>query len=238
MVTRLNEIEVYRGESFTIHKALVNNDGSPYVISSELSNPYYLLSISNGKYSQEGRVVFNYWLSLEQYPRFYSTNIVNLADVTTDAEGGTTLYDDFDDIKSFPINGYYKGEYVTIPSTYAVFHSKGKYKYWEGEWKEYTCELIKTFTSDDTSEWLPMEYLYSIQLVSGISTTDVLKELCTKYNISYVDNVQAHTSLVEAGYVFPINFEVTQPLGRIVSSVPVLVPTRLSVNEYLQGDIL
>ena len=38
-----NELKVYRGENFTIDKLLKNRDGSPYIISNELQNPYWLI---------------------------------------------------------------------------------------------------------------------------------------------------------------------------------------------------
>ena len=78
MKTLNNEITVHREETFTMEKIVQNKDGSPYIISNKLNNPYWLLSISTTRYEQENRYVKNYWLSLKDHPRFTNTRAVNL----------------------------------------------------------------------------------------------------------------------------------------------------------------
>lgn len=73
METFKHAIKAYRGETFTIDKVIRNQDGTPFVISNELQNPHFLISVSNTKYSQENRFVRNYWLSLEDFPKFTMT---------------------------------------------------------------------------------------------------------------------------------------------------------------------
>lgn len=70
MESNRHAIKAYRGETFTIDKVLRNKDGSPYIISNEIKNPYLLISVVNASHSQENRFFRNYWLDLQNYPRF------------------------------------------------------------------------------------------------------------------------------------------------------------------------
>ena len=163
-----NELKVYRGENFTIDKILQNRDGTPYVISSALANPYFLISVSNTQYSQQNRYVKNYWLSLESFPRFEYTNIFDIRDIKTAETGGVSMYSAFDKVKDGILKGYLNNVLVEVDlKGYAVCTDGTGYKYWDNGWHEYECRLIKMFSSDDTQEWVSQTYLYSIQLVTG-----------------------------------------------------------------------
>jgi hypothetical protein len=70
METNRHAIKAHRGETFTIDKVLRNKDGSPYIISNEIKNPYLLISVVDASHSQENRFFRNYWLDLQNYPRF------------------------------------------------------------------------------------------------------------------------------------------------------------------------
>lgn len=67
-----DEIQITRGENCTYDTIVKNNDNSPYLISSKLVNPYWLITIATGKYYEHGRAVFNYWLPI---PKRTVTNI-------------------------------------------------------------------------------------------------------------------------------------------------------------------
>ena len=78
MQTRNNEIIVHRGETWTMRKLIKNKDGSPYIISSRLNNPYWLISIASATYSQANRYVLEMWLNIDDLPRFKLTRPVEL----------------------------------------------------------------------------------------------------------------------------------------------------------------
>lgn len=96
METNRHFIKAHRGETFTIDKVLQNKDGSPYIISNELQNPYLLISVTGSQYDNSKTFYRNYWLNLENFPRFTRTTPVN----------------------SNEINGWHKN--VTFPSTQVV----------------------------------------------------------------------------------------------------------------------
>lgn len=149
MKTYRNEITVRRNESFTIDRFIVNRDGSPYVISSELHNPWFLITVASTNYNQKERYVKNYWLSTEEIPKFLITQI---EEKTTDWNA-----------LPYPNDNTYD----------RVYHHKGEYKYYTNKsnegitWNDYDCRIVKTFTPEDTSEWVEQSYQYSIRLVSG-----------------------------------------------------------------------
>lgn len=168
-----NELKVYRGESFTIDKLLQNRDGTPYVISSALENPYFLLSVSNTQYSQENRYIKNYWLSLESFPRFESTQVFDIREVKNESNGGVSVYHNFYEVYDGILYGYLHNVPVEVGlKGYAVCTDGTGYKYWDDGWHDYECRLVKMFSSDDTQEWVSQTYLYSIQLVTGDKKQD------------------------------------------------------------------
>lgn len=210
MKTFNNEIVIQQGESFTIDKYIENIDGSPYIISNQLKNPYFLLTVSTSKYAQSNRYVKNYWLSLKDFPRFYLTKPIDLTSIKIAADSAIAAYSDFPN--SLP-KGYINGTYVKFDSVNdAVFYltnSSGKrvYKYWCTEkdvngntigWTEYRCRLIKSFTFEDTEKWIAQNYVYSIRLVSG--------------------------SIAQSG---------DKPLGKFDNTIDILPPTKLSVLKNI-----
>lgn len=203
-----NELKVYRGESFTIDKILVNRDGTPYVISSKLVNPHFLISVSNTQYSQQNRYVKNYWLTLDNFPRFESTEIFDIRSIKNSVgENSSSLYTSFEVAKEgilqlSCLSGYLNGEPVEIhPEEYAVCTDGVSYKYWKNdEWYDYQCRIVKTFTTEDTKEWISQNYFYSIQLVTG-------------------NEVEGDDAPIV-----------------VQSSYPILPPTAIKVINYVQGD--
>lgn len=255
MQTYKNEIKVYRGETFTVDKILQNRDGTPYIISSALQNPYILISVSNTQYAQENRYVKNYWLSLENFPRFESTHVFDIKELKLGADSEDVAYDtfeelsedaleNFEEIGQAIVQGYLNGKYVSIDlAGFAVLTDGTSYKYWDADSKslvDYECRIVKTFSSDDTREWIAQNYLYSIQLVYGTSTLEYLTEQVLSFMPDF-DNTDItvellYRLLVVRGYEFPTNFEVTQPL-LAMSGIPILQPTAIKVIDYTQGEI-
>lgn len=210
MRTLNNEITIHRGETFSMDKIIVNKDNSPYIISSKLRHPYWLLSISTTKYIQANRYIKNYWLDLSNFPRFESTQPVDIADFKTSASGDENMYTDFSDMTydestNTIATGYIDGVHVSYSPTDAVFYKETddgvEYKYYNvatGKWLDYYCRIIVRFSTADTNEWVEQSYVYSIDLVDGDAT------------------------------------EGERPI--IVDwKIPILIPTKLSVLSNIQG---
>lgn len=200
MQVNKNELKVYRGESFTIDKLLVNRDGTPYIVSNELQNPYWLISVSNTQYSQQKRYIRNYWLSLENFPRFSLTTPFDIHSLKISESSDDSSYDTFDDIieANGILGGFLNGVFVEIDlSTYAVITDGNEFKYWNGmTLVKYECRIVKTFSTNDTKDWQSQNYLYSIQLVSGVDIAKEEPTFTTSYpilqptSIKVIDYVQ------------------------------------------------
>lgn len=250
MQTYKNELTVTRGETFTIDKLLQNKDGSPYIVSNKLNNPFWLLSISNTVYSQENRYVKNYWLPVSS-PKFNSTNAVNIKDIKVSNDvNAMSKYNSIHDVISFPIVGYYNNSYVSFDdgtdSVFYEFDENGNatYLYWDDEnnqWIEYECRIIKTFLQNDTKDWLSQNYQYSIQLVSGILVREYLENVAEDFGIAFDENMsdyELYNMLLNLKVKFPKDFDVEQALGSIDTMYPILEATKIKVLDNTQGEIV
>lgn len=157
MILNGNEMTVYRGETFTIDRTIVNRDNSPFIVSSEYNNPYILLTITSTKYNQENRYLANWWLDLTDLPRFPNTVVKEISSVNS------------------------ASEYADDEPMQFVYHDNktGKYQYLKeynvGEdalFEDYEFRIIHAFTHDITKDWVEQTYLYSIRLVAGRKTDE------------------------------------------------------------------
>ena len=208
-----NEIVVRRNETFTIDKIIQNRDGSPYLISSELQNPHFLITVTNSLYDQKDRYLCNIWCPIDGVlPRFYTTVPVDMS-IFKD-EYGEQLYTSFDNM-GLP-QGLVGDDIVAYEPGDALFYFEDDdgnriYKYWdgsedEGSWKDYSCRIIQKFTNEITRNWIEGEYFYSIDLVSG--------ELNPNFDVSNGDS---------------------RPINGPDELIPILGPTRLTVLSNLKG---
>lgn len=169
MLARHNEITITRGETFTMNKKITNLDGSPYIVSSELQNPHWLITITPTRYSTDKNKVINKWLDISNYPRFKNTQPVKLPD-------GFSFSTD-----EFP-NAEYNGDETSGYANVTIFYENNgfgviSYKYWKyinnikgnyrGEWVDYSCDIITTYSRDITLGLAEQDYLYNINLVAG-----------------------------------------------------------------------
>lgn len=159
MRTYNNELSVTRGETFTMDFVVKNPDGSPYIVSSSLGKPFWLITVANTRYTQENRYVLNTWMPVECL-RFKSTVAVKISTF----EGNT--HPDFE-----------YGDADTYDNS-AVYTDGVSYKYWKynqpvdaaksGTWVDYIApRIIVPYDVEDTSKWTEQEYLYSIALIDG-----------------------------------------------------------------------
>lgn len=187
-----NEITVHRGESWTLSKKIRNKDGSPYIISNALTNPYWLITISSQLYTENDRYVLNKWLDLSDFLRFHYTRPMRLKDINLDYN--------FNNI-SIPTG--YEGDETSGYANIAIFYDIDNdgvisYKYWEyinniegdydGQWVDYECPIVTTFTTEITKNWYEQNYYYNIVLIDGISTLDYLREVAYGVGINIEDS--------------------------------------------------
>lgn len=265
MKTLNNEIIIHRNETFTLDKILENKDGSPYIISNKLSNACFLITISSTRYQQEGRYIKNYWLTLNNYPRFTYTNAVDLHSIKTSATGTTNKYSNFDSVtgpdyitiegesKRYLVYGYVNGKLTYFDVDDCVFYlddTNGRtYKYWSlpegedtgGEWKTYTCRIVKAFLQSDTVDLVEQSYVYSIRLVSGQSVLEYLRVLCDKYDIEYSTNDSAETLynlLIAENVEFDENFDINRYIVQYDTVTVILAPSKLAVLSDISGGLL
>ena len=261
------QLSVHTGETFTIDFTFVNSDGSPYIISKNLSNPYFLVSIASNKYREESNYLLNYWAKLNFIPRFENTNCISLISVDNtylpqngdwNGNGGTPIVplpSGYNTIGSYLVNGvrsYFANKAVLY---YEDEDGNTTYKYWlydanpnsdpdnpdySGHWVDYDLRLVKNFTQDVTKEWTNGTYFYSITIVSGNEMIDYLRGLCTANNIPFeqTDTVnELYELLIANGYVFPEDFNLTRPIYEYDAVYPLIAPTALMVLASLNGDI-
>ena len=233
MINDNNVIQIYRGESFTIDKLICNKDGSPYIISNKFVNPYFLLSISNSVYNQNNREIRNYWIPLSNFPKFNITQCLEASRIQNFDINSTV----------FPEDLYLDGDVTkTLDVDDAVIHYDERYVYFSeklNKWIDYECPLSITFLTEDTSTWEAENYLYSIQLVSGIKNEDWLINLAKNHALnSTLTKDEIYIELLNIGYKFPEDYDVNQPLGFIYASYPILNPKELKVINYMQGGVI
>lgn len=244
-----NELVVRRNETFTIDKYVENRDGSPYIISNQLSNPYFLITVAGATYQHADRYVYHAWLPVT-LPRFKTTVPVNIADFKD--SDGNIKWKNFDNLQNLP-DGYVNGVLTTYTEgNDALFYCENDdgdriYKYWNDGWKDYRCRIVKTFGKDITSDWVEKGYFYMIELVSGTSVHDYLIASCQQHGIDYplseaVDTpIEKYKEMYEAlktinpSLVEGLNIE--RPLASFDSVYPLLETTKITVLSNLKGGM-
>ena len=252
MKTLNNILVVHRNETFTLDKIVQNRDGSPYIISAVIENPYWLLTVSSTRYDQKDRYIQNWWLDLSNYLRFVSTNPKDLKSFkVSDVAGAVSAFSSFSDVTSLNdfVGKYLNGKQITeMNANDFVYYieddnNNREYKYWSvntNGWQKYECRITKVFQQEITRQWVEQTYVYSITLMSGTSTLDYLKLRCYENNISYNDDAtvdELYQALLNIGYEFDETFNVSSPLASFTTVKPILVPTELRVMSDIKGGI-
>lgn len=229
-----NEIIVHRGETFSIDKTIQNKDGSPYIISSKLQNPAFLLTISNTRYEVDKRYIYNRYLKLDKFPRFENTTAVNLRILKNAPNGDTSLFTDFTDITELTdtdtlISEYgYDGEHYTDVVAYGyigndfwisrvghdVFYvedtttGKKTYKYWKYD-----------ENNPNVGTWEE----YECRIITPFLSTLTINWIDQNYTYSI--------NLVDVGVDDDGN--ITTPFSK---DIPILTPTKLTVSSNINGS--
>ena len=219
MKTFNNELVIHRGETFSMDKVVQNKDGSPYIVSNKLKNPYVLVAVSTTRYDQNKRYLLNQWLPLTDKARFSITDPIDLTSFKTDVNGTVSKYTSFDDVnirkpvigsggKDCIVSGYIGDRFVFYDYDDCVLYLENEqgikeYRYWNLEHEgllKYEFRITCPFTQDITSQWVEQSYVYSMTLMSG--------------------------ELPESG---------EPPFANIDTVQPLLIPTKLSVLSSING---
>ena len=83
MITRAGDIYCEQGESFTLGFRIVNQDGSPFVLSDALDDAehksYLLFTVaSSANITSDDRYLANFWNPTDKYKKFYRTQAIEL----------------------------------------------------------------------------------------------------------------------------------------------------------------
>ena len=205
-------VEINRGEVFTLSWYICDNTGKPYMISSDATNPFMLITVSSNTYELKGKWSKNYWLDLSGYPTFDNMTEVYIESTSATPEDYEALYYilDLDGTKT-----YYR--YDRILERYV----------------EYKFMFSKLFLNSDTSEWIESIYNYEVRLVDG----RLMSEFLTSLFVSLFPDVDVPVD-VETIYktIYKIkpelvqNIDYTAPLVNISEQTILLKPSKIIVK--------
>ena len=182
MITRAGDIYCEQGESFTVGFRIVNQDGSPFVLSDALDvkngnnyvkRSYLLFTVaSSANITSEDRYLANFWNPTDKYKKFYSTQAIKLADNNGEWKDAAIVWSDV--AKLIPADAKQAG---VTPVNYAIYYivkSDGTkdYKQLTGTEAEpsldpYSFYFFQQFTKEQSNQWSQSGYDYALKLVAG-----------------------------------------------------------------------
>lgn len=174
MITRAGDIYCEQGESFTVGFRIINQDGSPFVLSDALDDAghksYLLFTVaSSANITSDDRYLANFWNPTNNYKKFYSTQAIKIEDNNGEWPTAASVW-------STAKNLIPAGANVT-PASYAIYYivnSDGKkdYKQLTGTEAEpslepYSFYFFQQFTKEQSNEWSQSGYDYALKVVAG-----------------------------------------------------------------------
>lgn len=186
MITRAGDIYCEQGESFTVGFRIVNQDGSPFVLSDAMDvkngkdyvkRSYLLFTVaSSANVTSENRYLANFWNPTDKYKKFYSTQAIKIADNNGEWKDAATVWSDV--AKLIPADAKQAG---VTPENYAIYYivsSDGTKEYKQlklvnkdgvdtPELEPYSFHFFQQFTKEQSNEWSQSGYDYALKLVAG-----------------------------------------------------------------------
>ena len=181
MITRAGDIYCEQGESFTVGFRIVNQDGSPFVLSDAMDDAthksYLLFTVaSSANVTSENRYLANFWNPTDKYKKFYSTQAIKLADNNGEWKDAATVWSDV--AKLIPADAAQAG---VTPADYAIYYivkSDGTKDYQQlksidtNDGTKYSLEpysfhFFQQFTKEQSNEWSQSGYDYALKVVAG-----------------------------------------------------------------------
>ena len=186
MITRAGDIYCEQGESFTVGFRIVNQDGSPFVLSDALDvkngndyvkRSYLLFTVaSSANITSEDRYLANFWNPTDKYKKFYSTQAIKIADNNGEWKDANSVWNSVANL--IPADAKQAG---VTPADYAIYYivkSDGTKDYQKlksidtNEGTKYSLEpysfhFFQQFTKEQSNEWSQSGYDYALKVVAG-----------------------------------------------------------------------
>lgn len=191
MITRAGDIYCEQGESFTVGFRIVNQDGSPFVLSDAMDvkngnnyvkRSYLLFTVaSSANVTSENRYLANFWNPTDKYKKFYSTQAIKLADNNGEWKDAATVWSDVATL--IPADAVQAG---VTPANYAIYYivkSDGTKDYQQLKLvnvdgvdkptlEPYSFHFFQQFTKEQSNEWSQSGYDYALKVVAGTVNPD------------------------------------------------------------------
>ena len=186
MITRAGDIYCEQGESFTVGFRIVNQDGSPFVLSDAMDvkngnkyvkRSYLLFTVaSSANITSDKRYLANFWNPTDKYKKFYSTQAVKIEDNNGEWKDAATVWSDV--AKLIPADAVQAG---VTPANYAIYYivnSDGTKDYQQLKLvkidnvdtpvlEPYSFHFFQQFTKEQSNEWSQSGYDYALKVVAG-----------------------------------------------------------------------
>ena len=175
MITRAGDIYCEQGESFTVGFRIVNQDGSPFVLSNAMDDAthksYLLFTVaSSANVTGKNRYLANFWNPTDKYKKFYSTQAVKIVDNDSEWPTAASVWSTAKNLIPADAN--------VTPANYAIYYivkSDGTkdYKQLTGTESEpslepYSFYFFQQFTKEQSNEWTQSGYDYALKVVAGL----------------------------------------------------------------------
>lgn len=249
-----NEIEITRGEEFSMIKRLVNKDGSPYIVAKGYNNPYWEVVVSATKYFQEDGYLLEVWSDATKYKQFKVTQCINIDELLPGDFPGWDICPlpadyrnennpDYDDVAVFK---HYDTE--TDTWSYRYYNKRTKSVDANGNitwvadvgWKPYELVISFQFTTEMTSQWAEQNFFYAINIVTGTTVNQVLRERCLNLvpttEEQKKDNRYMYNKLYEKNPELVKDIDINEIMFQVDIVVPILPATKLSVVSNMKGE--
>lgn len=191
MITRAGDIYCEQGESFTVGFRIVNQDGSPFVLSDAMDvkngndyvkRSYLLFTVaSSANVTSEKRYLANFWNPTDNYKKFYSTQAIKIADNNGEWPNAEAFWNKAATL--IPADAIQAG---VTPANYAIYYivkSDGTKDYKQLKlvkidgldkpvFEPYSFHFFQQFTKEQSNEWSQSGYDYALKLVAGTVNPD------------------------------------------------------------------
>lgn len=186
MITRAGDIYCEQGESFTVGFRIVNQDGSPFVLSDAMDvkngndyvkRSYLLFTVaSSANITSEDRYLANFWNPTDKYKKFYSTQAIKIADNNGEWPNAEVFWNKAETL--IPEDAKQAG---VTPANYAIYYivkSDGTKDYKQLKlvkidgldkpvFEPYAFYFFQQFTKEQSNQWSQSGYDYALKLVAG-----------------------------------------------------------------------
>lgn len=186
MITRAGDIYCEQGESFTVGFRIVNQDGSPFVLSDAMDvkngkdyvkRSYLLFTVaSSANVTSENRYLANFWNPTDKYKKFYSTQAIKIADNNGEWPNAEAFWNRVANL--IPEDARQAG---VTPVNYAIYYivkSDGTKDYKQLNlvkidgldkpvFEPYSFYFFQQFTKEQSNEWTQSGYDYALKVVAG-----------------------------------------------------------------------